>query len=76
MSVGILSSDLPVCTVNEEFRMLVLGNDSACRYGFLLGRRSDGSPGIASALDLPTTFGMWRHMLIASCHNATSPEIR
>ena len=53
-----------------------LGNDSACRYGFLLGRRSDGSPGIASALDLPATLGMWCHMLIASCHHATSPEIR
>ena len=71
MSVGILSSDLPVCTVNEEFRMLVLGNDSACRYGFLLGRRSDGSPGIASALDLPTTLRMGRDVLVLS-HTLTS----
>lgn len=71
MSVGIFSPDLAVCTVNQEFRMLVLGNDSACRYGFLLGRRSDGSPGIASTLDLPTTLRMGRDVLVLS-HTLTS----
>lgn len=71
MSVGIFGSDLPVCTVNQEFRMLVLGNDSACRYGFLLGRRSEGSSGITSALDLPTTLRMGNNMLVLS-HTLTS----
>lgn len=51
--------------------MLVLGNDSACRYSFLLGRRADGSPGIASALDLPTTLRMGRDVLVLS-HTLTS----
>ena len=69
MSVGILSADSAVATMDDQLRLLIGANAPTELYCLALGRRNEGSSTCPFALNLPIAIRTLRNELIPAFHN-------
>ena len=68
MSMGILSADSAVATMDDQLRLLIGANASTEFYRLALGRRNEGSSTCPFALNLPIAIRTLRNVLISAFH--------
>ena len=66
MPIRVFLADFSSSPMNQPFRLLVDGNSARNIGSLFLSAGSDGRSRISGSLNLPSTLGMRRHMLVLS----------